>query len=104
MEKTARSVVHRPEAVLHVGHDLELDVADDQRRRQQQEQDPEPQRQDHDAVGEDVVEGRHHQRSMSPTTKNMLPRMAIMSGTKAPRSMWAATLMLENDGVRIFNR
>ncbi len=45
---------------------------------------------------------RRRQRSMSPTTKKMLPRMAMRSGTSVPGSIAGITETLENDAVRIF--
>lgn len=44
------------------------------------------------------------QRSTSPTTKKIDPRMAIRSGTSVPGSIAGITLTLENEAVRIFSR
>ena len=58
---------------------------------------------------EDVRKGRRDwmerdQRSTSPTTKKIEPRIAMRSGTSAPGRIAGITLTLENDGVRIFSR
>src|SRR5690606_40230796 len=71
--------------VLHLRRELHLGEADDhadhgheQRHDQELDDQPEPE------VGHDVGDQTH--RSTSPRTKSSEPMMAMMSGTRTPRS------------------
>ena len=52
----------------------------------------------------DAANGHRTQRSTSPTTKKIDPRIEIRSGSCVPGSIAGITLTFENDGVRILRR